>query len=133
MSVATIGASVKSKRPSLNSIFCHGEDIKNGFNPASFLEFIYRQLYEFIEIFNLYLILIIDKLEPKGRFEIFTRSNSLFGLEENNWTEPNKIYSFNYTNTYQKLYDQSTETDYLHGSFGEKQNIVLGVSDVADE
>ncbi len=133
VSVATIGASVKSKRPSLNSIFCHGEDIKNGFNPASFLEFIYRQLYEFIEIFNLYLILIIDKLEPKGRFEIFTRSNSLFGLEENNWTEPNKIYSFNYTNTYQKLYDQSTETDYLHGSFGEKQNIVLGVSDLTDE
>ena len=44
-----------------------------------------------------------------------------------------KIYSFNYTNTYQKFYDQSAEIDYLHGSFGEKQNIVLGVSDLNDE
>ena len=46
---------------------------------------------------------------------------------------PDKIYSFNYTSTYQKFYDQSVETDYLHGSFGEEQNIVLGVSELADD
>nr|WP_257230575.1 AbiH family protein [Acinetobacter sp. YH01022] len=33
-------------------------------------------------------------------------------------------------NTYQKNYDSFIDTDYLHGSFGTKQNIVLGVSEL---
>ena len=48
------------------------------------------------------------------------------------WSYPDKIFSFNYTNTYQRLHD-SVDVEYLHGSCGEYQNIVLGVSDLEDE
>ncbi len=53
-------------------------------------------------------------------------------LIRNDWVYPDKIYSFNYTNTYQRIMI-NIDTDYLHGSYGAKQNIVLGVSDLTDE
>jgi hypothetical protein len=108
---------------SLNKIFCHGEKIENGFNPSYFVTSIHQHLEEFIEIFNLYIELVINQLIPAHKFSI----------ESNEWISPDQIFSFNYTNTYQKFYDQLTETDYLHGRFGEKQNIVLGVSDLHNE
>src|SRR5690606_39348800 len=43
-----------------------------------------------------------------------------------------KIYSFNYTNVYQRLHD-SVSVEYLHGSHGEFQNIVLGISDLENK
>jgi len=57
----------------------------------------------------------------------------LFDILEMGSKNIGKIYSFNYTNTYQKFYDQSVETDYLHGSSGKEQNIVLGVSELEDD
>ena len=123
VSMATIGASVKSKRTNLNTIFCHRNDIKNGFNPEFFLELAHSQLEKFIEVFNLYLELIVDKLIPICNVKI----------EAKEWILPDKIYSFNYTNTYQKFYAQSADTDFLHGRFGKDQNIVLGVSELQDE
>lgn len=123
VSMATIGASVKSKRTNLNTIFCHRNDIKNGFNPEFFLELAHSQLEKFIEVFNLYLELIVDKLIPICNVKI----------EAKEWILPDKIYSFNYTNTYQKFYAQSVDTDFLHGRFGKDQNIVLGVSELQDE
>ena len=123
VSMATIGASVKSKITNLNSIFCHRTDIKNGFNPEFFLELAHSQLDKFIKIFNLYLELVIDKLVPICNVKI----------EAKEWILPDKIYSFNYTNTYQKFYAQSEDTDFLHGHFGKDQNIVLGVSELQDE
>ena len=107
----------------LNSIFCHGGVVTNGFSPSLFLDFLSKQLDDFIEIFNLYLELVINQLIPVHKFSI----------ESKEWINPDQIYSFNYTSTYQKFYDQSVETDYLHGSFGEEQNIVLGVSELADD
>jgi len=107
----------------LNSIFCHGGVVTNGFSPSLFLDFLSKQLDDFIEIFNLYLELVINQLSPVHKFAI----------ESKEWINPDQIYSFNYTSTYQKFYDQSVETDYLHGSFGEEQNIVLGVSELADD
>ena len=83
---------------------------------------LHQQLQEFIKIFNRYLELVIDKLEPK----------SCFKIEDVNWVQPDHIFSFNYTNTFQKFYI-STSAEFLHGRFGEKQNIVLGVSDLEDE
>ena len=107
----------------LNSIFCHGGVVTNGFSPSLFLDFLSKQLDDFIEIFNLYLELVINQLSPVHKFAI----------ESKEWINPDQIYSFNYTSTYQKFYDQSVETDYLHGSFGEEQNIVLGGSELADD
>ena len=107
----------------MNKIFCHGEKIENGFSSSYFITYIQQHLEEFIEIFNLYLELIINQLIPTHKFSI----------ESKEWINPDQIYSFNYTNTYQKFYDQSVETDYLHGSFGKEQNIVLGVSELEDD
>ncbi|WP_173911709.1 AbiH family protein [Acinetobacter sp. Marseille-Q1618] len=111
-----------SERSNLNPKFCHGEDLQNGLNPSSLLDYLQKQLEEFIEIFNLYLELVVCQLLPIETFSI----------DSKDWVYPDKIYSFNYTNTYQRLYD-SVEIDYLHGSHGEEQNIVLGVSDLEDE
>ena len=41
-----------------------------------------------------------------------------------------QIYSFNYTQTYLDFYNQATKIDFLHGKSGEKQNMVLGVSEL---
>ena len=45
---------------------------------------------------------------------------------------PDKIYSFNYTNTYQRIHKEVI-VEYLHGSYGQDQNIVLGISDLNDD
>ena len=80
---------------------------------------LYKQLDEFIEIFNQYLELVVNQLNPLENLQIGC----------NDWIYPDKIYSFNYTNTYQRFYDV-TEVDYLHGSHGKRQNIVLGISEL---
>lgn len=83
------------------------------------LSFLNNQLDNFILIFNLYLELFVKTLSP-----IINLSEDFsFGFV-------NKIFSFNYTNTYINFYDASLDTDFLHGSCGEDQNIVLGISEL---
>lgn len=77
---------------------------------------------QFIEIFNLYLELVVSPLV----------STNTFFINSDDWIKPSRVYSFNYTNTYQRLHD-TVEVEYLHGSHGVEQNIVLGVSDLKDE
>jgi hypothetical protein len=123
---------IESNRKNVNLDYCYGRKRENGINPRAFISYINKNLEDFIKIFNLYLELIVDNLEPKGQFEIFIKSNSLFELNENIWDQPNIIYSFNYTNTYQRMYGK-TKVEYLHGVLGKNQNIVLGVSDLEDD
>ncbi|GEM_PF-342364 len=123
---------IESNRKNVNLDYCYGRKRENGINPSAFISYINKNLEDFIKIFNLYLELIVDNLEPKGQFEIFIKSNSLFELNENIWDQPNIIYSFNYTNTYQRMYGK-TKVEYLHGVLGKNQNIVLGVSDLEDD
>ncbi|WP_180062835.1 AbiH family protein [Acinetobacter sp. YH16042] len=83
---------------------------------------LHQELENFVEIFNKYLELIVTCLEPKRQL--------ITPLDY--WINPDKILSFNYTNTYKRLYDYA-DVEFLHGSHGEKQNIVLGVSDLDDD
>lgn len=94
-----------------------------GFSTEKYINYLHSELEDFIEIFNLYLKLVVDKLEPKTQFKI----------ESKDWVQPDHIFSFNYTNTFQKFYQNNVKTEYLHGKFGEQQNIVLGISDLEDE
>ena len=105
----------------ISTKFCHGKNIDNGFSATAFLDFLQQEVEDFIQIFNLYLELIVDKLSS---------INSIF-LETDGWTYPDKIFSFNYTDTYQRLHG-SVNVEYLHGSHGENQNIVLGIADLDD-
>ena len=114
--------SYKSTRVNLNPRFCHGESLLNNFSPSLFLDFLSNQLDDFIEIFNLYLELVINQLIPVNKFSI--ESKGEISLD--------KIYSFNYTNTYQRIYE-SVDVEYLHGSHGKEQNIVLGIDELKDE
>lgn len=90
------------ERENLNPKFCYGEKIQHGFNPLNFLDFMYKELEKFIEIFNLYLDFVVSQLRPTNMFDIESRS----------WIQPDKIFSFNYTNTCQRIYD-SIEVEYL--------------------
>ncbi len=98
------------------------EKIDYGFSAEKYISFLNSQLEEFIEIFNLYVNLVVDKLKTTNSFII----------DSENWQKPEKIFSFNYTNTYQRIHE-NIAVDFLHGSSGEEQNIVLGVSDLTDE
>ena len=98
------------------------EKIEYGFSTEKYISFLNHQLEEFIEIFNSYLELVVSPLVP----------SSSFFIESQDWVSPDLIYSFNYTNTYQRIHN-SVEVEYLHGCHGEQQNIVLGVSDLEDE
>ncbi|WP_434278436.1 AbiH family protein [Acinetobacter sp. CE-15] len=111
-----------AKRNNLNPKFCHGEKLENGFNPSGFIDFLHQQLEEFISIFDQYLELIVSRLEPYSQLQIDAKE----------WLYPDRIYSFNYTNTYQRIHG-SVDVEYLHGSHGEDQNIVLGVADLDNE
>lgn len=103
-----------------NNKFCDGEKAENGFSSIVFLNFLQFQLENFIEIFNHYLKLIINKFECKAQFKVI----------EKHWQQLNEIYSFNYTNTFQSFYQQQVNTEFLHGKLGENQNIVLGIDDL---
>ncbi|MDO3663436.1 AbiH family protein [Acinetobacter higginsii] len=92
-----------------------------GFDSNKFLSFLENDLDEFIEIFNLYIELIIDKLTPHTEFQ----NEDLKSI--------NKVFSFNYTNSFIKFYKKSLEVEHLHGKFGLNQNIVLGISDLKNE
>ena len=105
-----------------NSWFHAQEKIDYGFSAEKYISFLNSQLEEFIEIFNLYLNLIVDKLKTKNSFII----------DSENWQKPEKIFSFNYTSTYQQIH-VAVAVEYLHGSHGEKQNIVLGIDELKDE
>ncbi|WP_085840869.1 AbiH family protein, partial [Acinetobacter baumannii] len=89
------------------------------YNNEGGLNFLNNQLDSFILIFNLYLELFIKTLTPIVDL-----------IEDFNFGFVDKIFSFNYTNTYIKFYDASVDTDFLHGSCGENQNIVLGISEL---
>ncbi|RZH00371.1 AbiH family protein [Acinetobacter pittii] len=91
-----------------------------GFDSNKFISFLQKQLSDFIEIFNLYLTLIINNLAPLSNFKIEELNNI------------NKVYSFNYTNSFEKFYNSEVEIYYLHGKSGENQNLVLGISDLKE-
>lgn len=112
----------KGQKHGFSKKFCYGNNDSHGMSSTLFLSFAHEQLEEFIKIFDLYLEVVISQLKP----------NCLFAIDSENWVYPDRIFSFNYTNTFQRIY-KSAEIEYLHGRHGEQQNIVLGISDIEDE
>lgn len=113
---------VDSRIACMSSLFKVHERNEYGLDEIKYINYLQNELENFIKIFNLYLELVIDKLESKYLIEIIKK----------NWIDPSQIFSFNYTNTYQKFY-KGSKADFLHGKFGSQQNIVLGISDLEDE
>lgn len=125
------------------------------YKERDFFNHLYNSLEEFIGIFNDYILNIVDvfyKNFKVDRRENFIKNGSNFLFEN-----VNKIYSFNYTTTYNKLYENDEnyllrkvttnfiskniigDIDFLHGKANENWNnnfdnlkIVLGVDDIHD-
>lgn len=131
---------VKENTPKLNSVFIEFE-VKNLINKEYLNRFstfyisfnskeVYRKLLEdlegFIVIFREYINLIVNKLGPAKPFDTFG----------NLAKEINAVYTFNYSNTFERLYPNSlenqlnqVEVQYIHGN-AVRKNIVLGISDL---
>lgn len=80
-----------------------------------------RDLEELIEIFNKYLLIL-----PYDNLDTFYEEIVNF--------MPTDIISFNYTNTYNKMYNENLKIDYVHGKMSEQYNtIVLGFDSMDDD
>lgn len=88
------------------------------------IESINKDLIDFIELFEIYLSDVIEKIEINER---------LIDLKD---IEFCKILSFNYTNTFNRIYDKNNncDYDYIHGKVNNsKNNLILGIDEYLDE
>lgn len=108
---------------------CKFSKFYTGFKEDEIFKKILNDLELFSEIFTIYINLVIDQLEPVKSFNTF----------DDLAKEIDAVYTFNYSNTFERLYPESlekqlnrTEVQYIHGS-AERKNIVLGISDLDEE
>ncbi|MTD10147.1 hypothetical protein GIX10_01575 [Acinetobacter sp. YIM 103518] len=100
----------------INEVFVQtmkGFDIYNYKEVTSFLR---KLLVDFSKLFNDYLKLF-DNISFRQKLK-----NPIANIE--------RVYSFNYTSTYPKNYDETVESYFLHGKLSTENKLVLGVSDL---
>ena len=98
---------------------------------GNFIDFLYSQLREFIKEFKIYLK---EKIEPKS-----TTMNFNMPLQERKFL---RVLSFNYTNTFEQLYDRKTGYSslrpryiYVHGSINSSvdNELILGTQSFSND
>ncbi len=95
------------------------KDRKNRLNYKFIFDKLKDSLVQFIEIFNKYLLFIVNQFYENNIIEV----RLPFQLMD-------KIYTFNYTPTIEKVYqEKSILINYLHGKSSEN-NIVLGINNL---
>lgn len=80
-------------------------------------------LTDLIAAFEIYLRTIVEKIEISGFNPAIIEAR------------PDKVLSFNYTNTYERMYmdlEPNVECYHIHGQI-EKQNMILGIDEYLDE
>lgn len=107
----------------LNENYIYKSKYYEDYNFHKVLTHLQLNLDNFIGLFNTYLMLV-EKLEAK----LDLKKNG----ELNFLNEIDQIYSFNYTDTFNKKYGEK-KCDFLHGKVGLNQNIVMGVSDLDEQ
>ena len=88
------------------------------FNGERFDEFIFSEYHQFIEALKLYLKIFVDSILPDIA-NIYKSCNDHF--RDNDY-----ILTFNYTDTYAKLYSSTANIIHIHGKINNE--IVLGVN-----
>lgn len=106
----------------INKDFFRNKNIGLDIDNSYIFRFLELNLRNFIDHFNFYLSNFVKNLVLKKQLK-----NEIIELDS---TGELTIYSFNYTNTFQCFYDQNSIVQYLHGKSGEKNNIVLGISEL---
>jgi hypothetical protein len=95
-------------------------------NEAKILKFLVESLKQFTQIFNKYLVLIVERFLDQKEFKY---SGVNFYLMD-------KIYTFNYTDVFEKLYGiNKDKIVYLHGKMNKidsSQNLIFGISDIPE-
>ena len=101
-------------------------NVYTSFNENEILRKVLSDLISFAKIFTIYIEKLINSLKPAKYFCGFGDLAK----------EIDAVYTFNYSNTFERLYPKSlanqlnrTEVQYIHGS-AERKNIVLGISDL---
>ncbi|MCJ7933323.1 MAG: bacteriophage abortive infection AbiH family protein [Chryseobacterium sp.] len=96
------------------------------FDEDKIINSIYSQLIEFRKLFNLYIQTFVVPL-----YEKYNSNDHLSQIFKN----INYYFTFNYTPTFEKLYDnKEISVNYLHGkSEAQKENIVFGISELFNE
>lgn len=136
-----------------NFILNIGNEIQY-YKERDFFNYLYKSLDEFIAIFNDYMVNIINLFYDNFKKQMQT--NFIIKDDVKIFNKVSKIYSFNYTNTFEKFYkvekDKFTESlerlninykrvsevEFIHGSVVENYSnleelkIVLGVDDIHD-
>lgn len=80
-----------------------------------------NSLTEFKIIFNYYFEIFVFPFYPNLKI----KSNQTF------FKTINRHYTFNYTPTFEKIFDKSTATHFLHGKINSRENqIVLGINEI---
>lgn len=96
------------------------------FDEEKIINMIYSQLVEFRKLFNLYLQTFVIPLYSK-----YSNSSHITNI----FDKIDFYFTFNYTPTFEKIYNQNEIiVNYLHGKSEEKtENIVFGISELFDK
>lgn len=100
----------------VNNKFFVGGVFENGFDFSKYQSYLMIMHRQFVETFNRYLIQVSTLIPYKP-------------LQKPLDSPIDKVYSFNYTSSAKNFYEHQV-IEYIHGQIGEKNNIVLGVSDL---
>ncbi|QIO07000.1 AbiH family protein [Acinetobacter shaoyimingii] len=109
-------------RSQINSKYYRNKDTNLDFDFHSLIKDLEKDLNYFIDLFDWYLIKIIEKLNLKNEI---IKDNLNFPM--NDLT----VLSFNYTNTYKRFYDASAKVEFVHGQVGNE--LVLGIPDLKNQ
>lgn len=95
-------------------------------NGVEIFKILSNQLNDFKSIFSLYMLEVVEKLNPKKEFKI--PNNLDVGLSA--------VFTFNYSESFQRFYgikpNLIDKVQHLHGN-AKANNIVLGIDDLNDE
>lgn len=95
-----------------------------GYNVKTIADKLIRELEYFKNIFDKYINLIVYPLYD----------NIVGELKDIDFDMIDQYYTFNYTPTFEKIFNKKISSNYLHGRInGQTNNLVLGVSDISEK
>ncbi len=102
-----------------------GDNYWKGKGHGKFIKNLQNALDGFIWCLKVYLIYIIDKIE------VTSKNRDIVKISEN----IDAVLSFNYTDTYRKIYSDKVKCDFIHGQADENNkdnSMVLGIDEYLD-
>ncbi len=96
--------------------------IETGINKDKISRILIEDLDKFKEVFNDYFEIFI--------FPFYKHRKT--PIDKNIFSSIDKHFTFNYTPSFEKIYNTSCKTSFLHGEIGMPEKMVLGISELPD-